>query len=65
MPMAEQENKCIVCWIIQNKMSSEEAAGFILGEGIKYPHAIEPRFNDLCNKHAKISIKQGHKSDVG
>lgn len=60
--MAEKENPCIICWIAKSKLTSEEAAGFILGEAINYPEAVEPRFKHLCSKHAKVSLKQGLKS---
>ena len=62
-PFPHKTGQCIICWIAQAKLTSEEAAGFMLGEAIKYPNAIEPRFRNLCDKHAKVSVKQGNKSE--
>ena len=56
------ENPCILCWIEREKFNAVKAAAFVLGEAIKYPHATEPRFADLCDKHAKVAHKMGNYS---
>jgi hypothetical protein len=61
-PFPNKTGKCIICWIAETNFCPEEAAGYILGEAIKYPYAVESRFHNLCDKHAKVSVKQGNKS---